>query len=257
MRLGDTWGSVRGVIRESFSFAQIKDLCGAAGLPVHRLAHLQQRAGGGASKGQLMDAIDGLFNELTLDDQGRFVTATITQVLRDRPASRETLEEVLSRVGWGISGEEVHPLALQIDLEAAELPAAVRVGLANCLRRYRDGDTSGAITAICGVVDTLTEEAYARHNLGDHHSDSYQQRASRSFNALETAFKQPLENAGMNPVGVNRLWQNHRGAVNQAAYVLGSFRREFSDAHGVQNAPRKLVQKALDCAVFIVRSIKE
>lgn len=30
MRIGNTWGSLRGIIRDSFSFAQIKDLVGAA-----------------------------------------------------------------------------------------------------------------------------------------------------------------------------------------------------------------------------------
>ncbi len=54
---------------------------------------------------------------------------------------------------------------------------------------------------------------------------------------------------------INKIWNNHRGAVNQAAYVLGAFRREYSDAHGVQNAEPELVQRAIDCAVFIIRSI--
>ena len=63
IRIGDAWGSVRGIVREALSFAQIKDLVGESGLPVYRLSPLQQKSSGGASKGQLMDGIDGLFNE--------------------------------------------------------------------------------------------------------------------------------------------------------------------------------------------------
>jgi len=72
-RVGDAWGSIRGIIREALSFSQIKDLMGESGLPIHRLAHLQQKSGGGASKGQLMDGIDGLFNCLDEDARDRSV----------------------------------------------------------------------------------------------------------------------------------------------------------------------------------------
>ena len=145
------------------------------------------------------------------------------------------------RVGWGISGSAPYPLHLQLDLELAALPEAVREGLSRCLQRYRDGDTAGAITAICGIVDSLTEEIYSANKLGNHRNDSYQQRVNRSFNSLEDNYRQPLSDGGLDRQETNQLWQNHRGAVNHAAYVLGSFRRVFSDAHGAQAAPVVLV----------------
>jgi|SRR3972149_10506365 len=255
MRIGDTWGSIRGIVRDAFSFAQIKDLVGAAGLPVHTLGHLQQRSSGGASKGQLMDAIDGLVTALVSDERDRFVSACITEIIRSRPDIVPSLEEVLFRVGWGLSGEEPHPLDLQIDIDTAELSTPIRTAIANCLRRYRDGDISGALTAICGVVDILTEEQYSAHSLGNHRDDSYQERVSKTFSTLETEYRKPLAGSGLPTEEINRLWHNHRQAVNQAAYVLASFRREFSDAHGPQNAPPALLQRAIDCAAFIVRSI--
>ncbi len=70
-----------------------------------------------------------------------------------------------------------------------------------------------------------------------------------------------MEEEYLNSLGIlskdecKRIWDNHRGSINQAAYVLGAFRREFSDAHGTQKASPELVQKAIDCAVFIIRSI--
>lgn len=254
MRIGDTWGSIRGIIRDDYTFAQIKDLVGASGLPIHTLSHLQQRSGG-TSKGQLMDAIDGIVTNLKPDERDRYVSACITEIVRRCSRLVPLLEEVLLRVGWGLSGDQPHPLNLRIDLDTANLSEQIRTSIANCLKRYRDGDTSGAITSICGVIDSLTEEQYSAHSLGNHRDDSYQERVSKSFTALEPAYRRPLDISSLLPEEKNRLWHNHRQAINQAAYVLASFRREYSDAHGPQHAPPELLQRAIDCAVFIVRNI--
>lgn len=255
IRIGETWSSIRGVLRNYFSFAEIKDLVGGAGLQIDKLAHLQQKSRGGTSKGQLMDAIDGLVSELDINVRDRFVTACIGDIVKENPGARIDLEAPLNRVGWRVSEEGPYPLVLQIDLETAELSKEVRDGVVKCLTRYRNGDFDGAMTAICGVVDRLTEEIYKSQTIGNPHLDSYQQRVNRAFNALERAYKGPLY--GIPVDGINRLWHNHKGAINQAAYVLGAFRREYSDVHGARNAQPQLVQRAIDCAVFIVRSIAD
>ena len=89
--------------------------------------------------------------------------------------------------------------------------------------------------------------------LGDHRDASYQERVSKAFRELETEYKAPL-NAISNEE-IKRIWNNHRGSVNHAAYILGAFRREYSDVHGAQEAAPELVQRAIDCAVFVIRSI--
>jgi hypothetical protein len=223
----------------------MKDIAGVCGLPVHRLGHLQQGLGG-ASKGQLMDAIDQLFAELDQASQDRVVISAVSEILRRVPESRQRVEEVLARIGWGISGLDIHPLTLQ-------LPEAAQEAVRNCLKRYRDGDISGAMTAVCGLVDGITEQLYREHNLGNHRDASYQERISRAVTVHEGAFKDPLRGTSLAAEEIDRLWKNFRQACNQAGYVLGSFRREFSDAHGPAPAPPSLIQRAIDCAVFIVR----
>jgi hypothetical protein len=111
------------------------------------------------------------------------------------------------------------------------------------------------MTAVCGLVDGITEHVYREHNLGNHREASYQERIGRAVTTLENAFKDPLRGTGLAAEEIERLWQNFRQACNQAGYVLGSFRREFSDAHGPAPAPPSLIQRALDCAVFIVRGL--
>jgi len=51
------------------------------------------------------------------------------------------------------------------------------------------------------------------------------------------------------------MWQNYRGAVNQAAFVLGALRRNANDVHGLSDRPPSLVRHAIDCGTFIIRSI--
>jgi hypothetical protein len=253
MKLGSAWCSIRGILRDTFSFAQIKDIVGAAGLPVYEISHLQQKSSGGASKGQLMDGIDGLVKKLDDDSRARYVSALIKEIVVRNQGLSSQLEDLLARVGWGIAGSEPYPLSLHIDLSTANLPQDIQDGVAKCMRRYRDGDASGAISAICGIIDTLTQSIYSAKNIGNAFKDSYQQRVSKAFSALEEEYIASLNSLDANTAKL--IWKNHRNSVNQAAYILGAFRRDFSDVHGEQDAPPALVQRSLDCAVFIVRSM--
>jgi len=252
-RVGDAWGSIRGIIRENLSFSVIKDLVGESGLPIHKLSHLQQIPKGGATKGQLMDGVDGLFNELDEDGRDRFVTASVEGLLKKNGSLLEEIGTSLGRVGWGVTTQGVYPLRLQIELETFSLDERLQEGIGKTLRRYRDGDFDGAVTAICGLVDSITAQIYQQKGLGNHRTASYQERVSKSFKSLEVEFQDPLHN--LSEEERIRIWNNHYGSVNQAAYVLGAFRREFSDVHGVRNAAPQIVQRAIDCAVFIVRTI--
>lgn len=254
-RIGEAWSSIRGTLRESFSFAQIKDILGASGLAVERLAGFQQAFTGGASKGQLMDGVDELVSELDAARRDRFVVACIEEMVARSEKAKDELERLLRRVGWALSGGSPYPLRLQVALETAELSDESASGISTALQRYRDGDFDGAITAICGAVDSRTEKIYFAKNLGDHKAAAYQERVSRSFQALEPEFEASLLSPKLLADEVSRIWHNYRGAISQAGYVLGAFRREFSDAHGAQDSPPHLVQSALDCAVFILRSL--
>lgn len=113
------------------------------------------------------------------------------------------------------------------------------------------------MTAICGIVDQLTEDVWTTHSLGNHYRAGYARRVMEAFGALEPAYKQPLSAAGVDSGKVDRFWSDHFESVNRAGGVLAAFRREFSDAHGAASAvaPPALVQRALSCSVFIMRAI--
>ena len=261
-RIGDCWSSIRGLL-EGYSTKTIKEILGKAGLPVFKVEY------SGTHKGPVLDGADLLARNLDADSRDRLVIGCIEEIVSfeqfknnnlsnigQQPDTKtlQEIEQVLARVGYGISGKDVFPLTLQLDVETASLPADASKAISEALRRYRDGKYAGAITSVCGAVDKITEKLYSEKNLGDHKEASYQERVSKAFATLETAYCEPLIAKRVVPNEAKLVWENHKKAVSQTAYVLGAFRRLYSDAHGEQDAPAEFVQKSLDCAVFIIRS---
>ena len=109
-RVGELWGCLRGILQTHPTFSQIKILVGAAGLPVERLAHIQQGQSHGASKGQLMEGIDGLVNDMNDERRDQFVTACTGELLRRHGHLREEVEAAFGRLGWGLN--EMQPCLL-------------------------------------------------------------------------------------------------------------------------------------------------
>lgn len=254
---------MRGVLQQAYSTQDIKEILGKATLPTFSFDYA------GTYKGPLLDEADKWVKAMGDDARDRFVVACIEEIvavegtkatnlskqgLQSNDGTLRNLEQVLARVGYGLSGTVVFPLTLQLDLETASLPLEVSEAIAEALRRYRDGRFAGAITCICGAVDKLTEQVFADKVLGDHKAAVYQERISRSFATFEAAYCSPLLMSGLSQSEVKLIWENHKKSVSQAGYVVAAFRRQYSDAHGQQSAPKEFVQKSLDCAVFILRS---
>jgi hypothetical protein len=261
-RIGEGWSSIRGLLG-SYSTQYIKRILGKAGMPIVEFQYQ------GTYKEPLLAEADVWVRKSDDDRRDRLVVGCVEEIVafEDEANNRRTkqqmepetgllrdLEQVLSRLGYGISGKTVFPLRLQLDLETTSLPVEVSEAIAEALRRYRDGKYAGAITSVCGAVDKITESLFLEKNLGDPKATAYQARVSTAFATLELEYCEPLRTKGVVANEVKLVWENHKKAVSQAAYVLATFRREYSDAHGGQDAPAEFVQKALDCAVFILRS---
>jgi hypothetical protein len=253
MRIGETWGCFRELVREKFTFSEIKGLAGTAGFHLSRLAHLQQGVSG-TSKGQLFDAIAGLAAEREPADQDRITKAFLVACIRRRPDLRAQFNEALGNVGWAMGVDGPYSMELLLPADTTEFPSQITELLEKAAQRFGQGDGGGAMTSIWGAVDRLTAALYVSNGLGGHGGASYQERVSKSFASMETLYKQRLLAASMESDEVKLVWNNHRQAVSQAAYVLGSFRRPFSDVHGGKEPPKYLARPALDCAIFILRS---
>lgn len=247
------WGPVRSLLQDTFSFGDIKLIVGTAGLDVTKIAHLNQEPGG-ASKGQLMTGIDRAYAELAPDPKKRFVTVAVEEMLRRRQEIAEILNERLFRLGWSIISGRIVPIELLNKSELLTIPEEAHSDLAKAAARFGDDDLSGAVSAACGAVDSVTGKVYRERSLGDPGPAAFQERVSRSFDASGslTALESELLSMGWEAAKAQQLIHNVRGSLNQAANVMQTLRSSMGDVHGTKPALKALVFDSFQWAKLIV-----
>lgn len=250
------WPAVRACVSE-FSFNDIKEIAGLAGLDLTQVAHLVQKPQAGATKGQLLSAIDAQFGGMAAARQKQFLTILIEEVLRRQPAAEEKLSEYLTRLGWSFVGQTLVPLEI---LDAGSLewtPQECRRDLLKAAQRFRDGDLTGSISAACGAVDSATSNVYAQFGLGEPTQASFQERCRRAAQArgVVPALEQQLRELGWLPADIRPFQKNLEGALNQGAYVLQTLRSHMGDVHGSKPILAPLVFDCLRWAELLVASL--
>jgi hypothetical protein len=153
------WPAVRACLQR-LHFYDVKEVAGLAGFDVTAVAHLVQKTQAGASKGELMSAVDQQVADMSLPERRRFLTTLIEEVLRRRPQDEEQLAEYLSRLGWSFVNDTLVPLELFDTGTLVDTPEEAHHDLLKAAQRLRDGDLGGAISAACGAVDTATSRVY-------------------------------------------------------------------------------------------------
>lgn len=257
--LAQAWAALRAALENNFRFYDIKEIVGLAGLDITELAHLEQKSGGGASKGQLMTGIDRAFRELNYESRQRFVAIVSEEVLKRRSDTQELLSQHLSRLGLVLTEGAIIPLQLYDPQELAEIPAEPRGDLIKAAQRFRDGDLSGAISAACGAVDNATARIYAEANLGDPGDASFQERCKKALAArgVMPALEEQLSQVGWQVSDVTLFKRNFEGALIQGAYVMQSLRSKMGDVHGTKPILKPLVFDCMKWAELVVRALTE
>ncbi|MGK5071044.1 hypothetical protein [Janthinobacterium sp. RT4P48] len=252
------WPAIRASLQTA-SFSEIKEITGLAGLDITQLAHLDQKPEKGATKGQLTTAIDGIFGRMSLVDQSRFLSIVAEEILRRNPATKETLVENLSRLGWVFIDKALIPIRVFDPSDLVELPNATRQDLVKAAQRFRDGDLSGAISAACGAVDAATSFVYQTAQLGDPAGASFQERCKRALSArgVVPALAEQLGALGWSEAETLPFKKNFEGSLIQGAYVLQSLRSRMGDVHGTKPILKPLVFDSLKWAELLVRSLSE
>ena len=116
------WGPIRSSLTENFSFGDIKQIVGYADIDMSQLANLEQKSQGGASKSQLLSAIDKQIGEMDANHSGVVVSICCEEMLRRKPSLIDELERVLSRVGWKFSGTTLLPVEIFDISELKDIP---------------------------------------------------------------------------------------------------------------------------------------
>ena len=246
------------MLKDAFSFCEIKDVVGLAGIDVTRLARLEQKAGGGASKGQLMTALDREIAQLDHAEKSRVLNHLAEEVVRQRPYQSESLYDYLERLGWQFSDGKLVPIDVFDIAELADLPDVSKTDLLKAAARLRDGDLSGALAAACAAVDSATNAVYAEHGLGSPSNDGFQTRCANALKAKRTisGLTGELSALGWKEADADKLSKNLLGALNQGAYVMQTLRSRMSDVHGSKRVLNPLVFDSLKWATLIVRMLK-
>ncbi|HQQ00888.1 MAG TPA: hypothetical protein PLY86_20740 [bacterium] len=253
------WNALRVTLQNDFRFYDIKEIVGLAGLDLASIAHLEQKAEGGASKGQLITGIDRGLNGLNEESARRFIAIVAEEVLRRSPDSRQALEDNLSRLGWSLSGNAVIPIEILDISTLPELPSQSQGDLTKASQRLRDGDLSGAISAICGAVDAATSSIYISSCLGDPMKVSFQERCKSALEkrGLLPKMEQHLRELGWDDGDISLFRKNFQGALNQGAYIMQTLRSRMGDVHGTKPILKPLVFDCLKWAELMLRALKE
>ncbi|WP_244106582.1 hypothetical protein [Paraburkholderia phenazinium] len=241
------WGALRASLDQHFSFAKIKNVVGLAGLDLAPLAHLQQKPERGATKDQLLSAIDGAIGQMDAAARARFVVLVAEEMLSREPALESRLAEQLARHGWGLADHHLVPLELFDPAALAELPEGPRTDLVKSIQRFRDGDLGGTISAACGAVDTAVVSV-----LGEP-GRSFQEGCNRALAMVD--LEGPLGALGWDAETVRQFVGNFRGALNQGAFVMQTLRSRMGDVHGTKPVLKPLVFDAVKWAELFVRTL--
>lgn len=257
--IDQAWNALRATLQNNFTFYDIKEIVGLAGFDLASISHLEQRAGGGASKGQLMTGVDRGLHEFGDESFNRFIAVVAEEILRRRPDSRESLEGNLLRLGWSLSGNSVIPIEIFDTSILPELPSASQHDLTKAAQRLRDGDLSGAISSVCGALDAATSAIYSSAGLGDPTKASFQERCKRSLEAkgVIPQMEQHLRELGWNEQEIKPFRKNFEGALNQGAYVIQTLRSNMGDVHGTKPILKPLVFDCLKWTELMLRALKE
>ena len=138
------------------------------------------------------------------NDIGNIVSICCEEILCRRPDLSDELEKVLSRVGWKFSGFNLIPIEIFDLAELIELPNEAHADIEKAASRLRDGDLSGALSASCGAIDSVTGSIYKEFCLGDPNKASFQERIKKgSYNDRLEDFQYDYNEA---PPGTVAIW---------------------------------------------------
>jgi hypothetical protein len=98
------WNRLRGTVRESLTFSEIKDVAGSAGLSLERLANLQQRQmpGRSNSKTELLDEIGVLVAEVDESEKREVILEFVRKCIEKHPERQDQILQHAKKVGFSL-----------------------------------------------------------------------------------------------------------------------------------------------------------
>jgi hypothetical protein len=258
-KINSAWCATSTILKNEFSFYQIKEIIGLAGFDTTKISHLVQKSGSSASKGQLITSIEQEMSNYGKNKRIHFLNILVEEILERRSDLIEQLEIYLSRLGWQVQDSAVIPIDILDLSDLPQLHKKSRTDLVKAAKRFRDGDLSGALSSACSAVDNVTIHLYKKHSLGDVGKTSFQERCKVAlkktgvFKDLDSQLKN-LNWVDSATVPFNK---NLEGALNQGAFVMQTLRANMSDVHGTKKVFKPLVFDSIKWAEILIRVLSK
>jgi len=259
LNINSAWSATSAILKNHFSFYNIKEIVGVSGLDTTKIADLVQKSGSTVSKGQLITAIDKEVGKFSKEDKSHFLNIIVEEILDRNIELEEKLEKYLSRLGWQVANNSVIPIEILDLSDLPEMHKKSKEDLLKSAKRYRDGDLSGSIASACSAVDSVTSHIYKKYSLGDSGKASFQERCKVAMKkvGIFDEIKNQLKDVNWNDSGITPFNKNFEGSLNQAAYVMQSLRANMSDVHGTKPVLKPLVFDSIKWAEILVRVLSK
>ena len=192
--------------------------------------------------------VDRVF--MQLDPEARLAAV---HVLADQFADRDKVRRLFAKHRYEYIDGTFVPTALLDQREARYLPSSSASELAKAMKRLVDGDESGAITSACGAVETLMNELYDAHGLGDPSKIAYAAKLNTAMQHLRIFddMRDELIALGMKITDADGIVVDMRKGTNHAAQMLQTLRRSMGDVHGSKPALQRMAYDAIKWASAI------
>jgi hypothetical protein len=228
----DPWGPVESLLRDYNDADLTESVLSNAGL----LLPTPTRRANFSHKTRnrfYLEVARNAYREREEVDRRRLLVNVARNLLEKKPESADRLNEALRRIGWMLVDEAIIPLEVLDPRDLAFVPERARNDLVTAAERIST-DPDGAVTAACGAIDSVTEDIYQRHNLGDHRRASFEERVSQSLRAVGTLERLSgrLKGIGWESKKADELCKRLGEAIAHTAFVMATLRSNMSDVHG-------------------------
>jgi hypothetical protein len=191
--------------------------------------------------------------ERVFDQLGPESRLAALRILADQFADRENVRSLFAQHGYEYLEGTVVQTGLLDQREARFLPPSSASELAKAMKRLVDGDETGAITAACGAVDTLMQQLYAAHGLGDPANVAFAAKVNTAAQRIRIFedMTDELTSLGIKCADADGIVTDMRKGTNYAAQMLQTLRRTMGDVHGSKPALQRAAYDAIKWASAI------
>jgi len=222
---------------------QLRTMAGAAGFDITRFPGEDRRA-------PIFAEMDRQFRSCPDEQKVTALGIMADWAIGEDAGNEQRLRNLLQPHGFDYVAGSFVPVGLLDRRESAFLPPDAQPDLSNALTRLANGDYSGAISAACGTVDSVTQAVYESDGLGKPPS-SFQAKVNTLLNRrLDDLFAEYRED-GLTENDARDLVQHVRNSTSGAANALQILRRTQGDVHGTRPATVQTVYHAIRSAAAI------